>query len=1444
MAYNFKLKIDDLKVGKSESGMTYIPSTTETFSVKLHGLRFNRKIYQPGEIEAELSFELIIPDGTKLPSVSQITTLLLNKDVELYINENDKIAENYYVHQILPMQKSKSNLLFVKLSIFSKDKLMTLNKYSKVYVAKKLGSDILNIERRNFTSDNEQIYVDFSKMCMLKYDYQKMVKNATTSKSILIQIPSEFIHPYLVQYNESFYDFLARTANRCGEFLYFEDGKLVLGLKKRTIKEKEEITVKDGDKTETRTVVREKESAPIVISNYLTVTYQSITDSPFKVDSYSRDSIKDGQGKMEGTNYDLIEKNSLGYPHDTFPPKPVYNSELASDEYFFPLYANKFTSYARETGCVNGTADGFGNQLFPIISKVASRSNDLSHFFADMIIAEGTIYAKAAYKEHKTNGDGYDDYIKISEAEKSTKLEFGDGNDCAVPFGTLSPNGWTTLNYYQDVRRHEEAQQQQIICIDMGTNYADVKLGDKIALSEDGEPYTVIQIQLADNGKWSQSYTTFGGQMSSKNDSDQWQRVYAIPYAKNDSVYKPYPPVLDAPVIRKAEPQTAFVVQNDDPKYQGRVRIVYPWQTDSKEAFKKLLDAENDYAKKEIDLDDAKNKLARLQAEMKKLKKEREELRQDNEKKNNQISEEKTERNNTEKAIKAQVDLMVEKDEEIATADQTISTKQETISTNQAILYDSSKTEKEKTTARTAISTAQEAIDEAEAKKAQAESEKADAEAEKKRLEVLLKEQDAHIQMLEDSKTDKTVLTKKEAEIEVKNDKGEVTGGKQKEINDANQAIVDAGKALRDAKDDVDKKANKCKSVLSEMASPWIRVSSPMATTGGGTFFKPNVGDEVLINYDSGNIERPYVVGSLFSKNVLAPDERINRTIGPNLHKNASIAIVSPNGHGITFKDPGSGAAFFGSVYPGIGVINDYGDGIKWPHTKDLAGGIKIGDRYGLYSIDMSSDKRSVKISSSLGTVKLDAFTGITITAPNGDVKIEGKNVMIKAGNNLTLSSGTNMDEKKIVTSDTKEGKVLDVLDFLMKEEIVERAINDFVTPFVDLSLARTVLEVFLRPVEGTMLVKSKRYLKLEAGNGKAQIKHNRYSKDIGIPGFIAKIDPSLENYNSNNLDTIQQLMQYVLPRLKADNGIPTIIDNFVEQYITNWKNAVQKLTCYEEPDNCNLLVNENDPNVIKMTFASATWDDYDENTHEFDQKFVPITPQQKTDYFKALNAFGQAVSALFAHILRFETQADHDVADNAPKVEKDVWAAFKDSFQVIIGCCEEQWEEIYTQNGNPTQEYLKVFQPHGSDPYIQKTYLKRKWALLFLLKLSEKDLKYKNALKLSYKESDLTEDRLRDNFKWEQMTNNIQLLSTYPIGRTLVNYLKDPFLKKIDMTAWMHTFRDKDMWIDNESGQILFSDSSDKTSALENLINSDTCKYIEANLYTIAALKKTLSSI
>ena len=232
MAYNFKLEIGDLVFPHSFTIGDGI------YVYDLHNLWFNRRIYQPGEIVAEVSLN---PKKT----ISEITQMFLLKEVRLK-NGDTVIAENYYVHEILPQEKKNDVGIFVKLIIYSMDKLMTLDKYSKVYAGMKLGSEILNKERQSFKLGDTAIEVDFERMRMLKYVYSKyMSDKVQTGKIFTIDIPSEFIQPYLVQYNESFYDFLSRTANRCGEFLYFEDGKLVLGLKTRMEKVDDKEVEKD-----------------------------------------------------------------------------------------------------------------------------------------------------------------------------------------------------------------------------------------------------------------------------------------------------------------------------------------------------------------------------------------------------------------------------------------------------------------------------------------------------------------------------------------------------------------------------------------------------------------------------------------------------------------------------------------------------------------------------------------------------------------------------------------------------------------------------------------------------------------------------------------------------------------------------------------------------------------------------------------------------------------------------------------------------------------------------------------------------------------------------------------------------------------------------------------------------------------------------------------------
>lgn len=47
--------------------------------------------------------------------------------------------------------------------------------------------------------------------------------------------------------------------------------------------------------------------------------------------------------------------------------------------------------------------------------------------------------------------------------------------------------------------------------------------------------------------------------------------------------------------------------------------------------------------------------------------------------------------------------------------------------------------------------------------------------------------------------------------------------------------------------------------------SPWARVASPMAGLFHGTYFIPNLGDEVLVAFEHGDINAPYIIGSLWN---------------------------------------------------------------------------------------------------------------------------------------------------------------------------------------------------------------------------------------------------------------------------------------------------------------------------------------------------------------------------------------------------------------------------------------------------------------------------------------------------------------------------------------------------------------------------------------------------
>lgn len=80
------------------------------------------------------------------------------------------------------------------------------------------------------------------------------------------------------------------------------------------------------------------------------------------------------------------------------------------------------------------------------------------------------------------------------------------------------------------------------------------------------------------------------------------------------------------------------------------------------------------------------------------------------------------------------------------------------------------------------------------------------------------------------------------------------------------------------------------------------RVATFMAGGGRGAYFMPEVGDEVVVGFEMGNLNRPVILGALWS-DVDAPPPNVDTASSNNIRQ-----IRSRAGHEITLDDsPGGG---------------------------------------------------------------------------------------------------------------------------------------------------------------------------------------------------------------------------------------------------------------------------------------------------------------------------------------------------------------------------------------------------------------------------------------------------------------------------------------------------------------------------------------------------------
>ena len=311
-------------------------------------------------------------------------------------------------------------------------------------------------------------------------------------------------------------------------------------------------------------------------------------------------------------------------------------------------------------------------------------------------------------------------------------------------------------------------------------------------------------------------------------------------------------------------------------------------------------------------------------------------------------------------------------------------------------------------------------------------------------------------------------------------------------------------------------------------ATPWIL----FAAKGDGktTTGKHNEGDEVMVGFIDGNVERPYVMGALQTK--VAYDQNLN------------VDFDTPGGHHMRLTD-GTGGGLAKFVTSALSPIAEtffnfvpapiagklFSDKSAFSGNKYFEGGFSLGDYYGIYKISGSTDKRNVTISSPWGDVKLNAFTGITISAPNGDVKIKGKNVTIEAGNNLKLESGTNIGWK--LFNDKKFGDLSAASFGLTVTAAIANKLAEK-TKLLDLSIVRSIVEVVMRPVEGALTVKSHRYLKLEGGESNCEYPKLAFNKDKKDQLFEAAEKKKFAKGISGLSDSVVELFRMTDPIIES----------------------------------------------------------------------------------------------------------------------------------------------------------------------------------------------------------------------------------------------------------------------------------------------------------------------
>jgi uncharacterized protein involved in type VI secretion and phage assembly len=169
-----------------------------------------------------------------------------------------------------------------------------------------------------------------------------------------------------------------------------------------------------------------------------------------------------------------------------------------------------------------------------------------------------------------------------------------------------------------------------------------------------------------------------------------------------------------------------------------------------------------------------------------------------------------------------------------------------------------------------------------------------------------------------------------------------------------------------------------------EQESYWARLAVLAAGKDRGTLWLPEVGDEVLLAFDKGDIEHPYVLGSLYNGKDVPPETNADG-------ENNTKLIRSRCGHEIKFFEKQGQESFKIETQGGHVILLDDAAGSAQVEIKDSSGRNKITIKTTGNSVTIESGL-SLKLKSQ--SIDIEAGASMNIKA-SGTLTIQGALVRI-----------------------------------------------------------------------------------------------------------------------------------------------------------------------------------------------------------------------------------------------------------------------------------------------------------------------------------------------------------------------------------------------------------------------------------------------------------------